>query len=56
YRHPLIQQAFNVTWFRNSADDGVIYREHFSPVPVPAIAFILTVIDCYIDEWTDGTR
>ncbi|KAH9000711.1 hypothetical protein EDB86DRAFT_3101364 [Lactarius hatsudake] len=46
--------AFNVTWFRNSAGDGVVYHEQFSPVPVPAIAFVLTVIECCIDEWAGG--
>ncbi|KAH9171825.1 hypothetical protein EDB89DRAFT_2070392 [Lactarius sanguifluus] len=54
YRHPAIQAAFNVIWFRNSAGDGVVYHEQFSPVPVPAIAFVLTVVECCIDEWAGG--
>ncbi|KAH9077843.1 hypothetical protein EDB83DRAFT_1524545 [Lactarius deliciosus] len=54
YRHLVIQAAFDVTWFRNSAGDGVVYHEQFSPVPVPAIAFVLTVIECCIDEWAGG--
>ncbi|KAH8982103.1 hypothetical protein EDB92DRAFT_2106766 [Lactarius akahatsu] len=37
-------------------DDGILFREYFSPLPIPAIAFALTLIECCIDEWTDGTR
>jgi hypothetical protein len=56
YQHPAIQKAINITWFRDSVDDGLVFKEHFSPLPVPAIAFILTVIECCIDEWRDGSR
>ncbi|KAH9000911.1 hypothetical protein EDB86DRAFT_2903919 [Lactarius hatsudake] len=56
YRHPALQKAVNVTWFRNKDDDGVVFHEHFSPLPVPAIGFILAVVECCIDEWTDGIR
>jgi len=56
YRHPALQRVINITWFQRKDDDGVVFHEHFSPLSVPAIAFILTVIECCIDEWTDGTR
>ncbi|KAH9035131.1 hypothetical protein EDB83DRAFT_2525086 [Lactarius deliciosus] len=56
YRHPGLQKAINITWFQDKEADGVTYHEHFSPVSIPAIAFILAVVECCIDEWTDGTR
>ncbi|KAI0265923.1 hypothetical protein BC834DRAFT_158132 [Gloeopeniophorella convolvens] len=62
YRHPIIQKAVNITWFRNKDDDGVVYHEYFSPVPSQAIALVLTAcllrfqIECCIDEWSTGTR
>jgi hypothetical protein len=43
-------------WFKNKDDDGLIFQEHFSPMPFPAIAIALTVIECCIDEWANGTR
>ncbi|KAH9165355.1 hypothetical protein EDB89DRAFT_2076903 [Lactarius sanguifluus] len=56
YRHPVLQKAVNITWFRDKEADGVTYHKHFSPVSIPTIAFILAVVECCIDEWTDGTR
>ncbi|KAH9035106.1 hypothetical protein EDB83DRAFT_2229059 [Lactarius deliciosus] len=56
YRHPGLQKAINITWFQDKEADGVTYHEHFSPVSIPAIAFILAVVECCIDEWSDGTR
>ncbi|KAH9167169.1 hypothetical protein EDB89DRAFT_137186 [Lactarius sanguifluus] len=56
YRHPGLQEAINITWFRDKEADGVTYNEHFSQLSIPAIAFILAVVECCIDEWTDGTR
>jgi hypothetical protein len=44
YSHPIIQEAINVTLFRNKDDVGVVYHEHFSPMPIPIIALILTVV------------
>jgi len=54
YRHPIIQKAVNLLWFKNKGDDGMIFREHFSPFPVPAMALVLVVIQCCIDEWAEG--
>ncbi|KAH8981726.1 hypothetical protein EDB92DRAFT_1952876 [Lactarius akahatsu] len=56
YQHIVIEKAIKTTWFRKRVDDGVVFREYFSPLPVPAIAFALTLIECCIDEWTDGTH
>ncbi|KAH9023486.1 hypothetical protein EDB85DRAFT_1984460 [Lactarius pseudohatsudake] len=56
FRNPVIQKAINVLWFRNREDDGIMFHEHFSPMPIPAIAFIIMLIECCIDEWADGIR
>jgi len=56
YQHPAIQNAIDITWFRYSLDVGIMFPEHFSPIPIPAIAFILAAIECCIDEWSDGTH
>ncbi|KAH9029782.1 hypothetical protein EDB83DRAFT_1858208 [Lactarius deliciosus] len=55
YQHLVIQKAINTTWFRKRVDDGILFHEYFSPLPIPAIAFAITLIECCIDEWTDGT-
>ncbi|KAH9008012.1 hypothetical protein EDB84DRAFT_151634 [Lactarius hengduanensis] len=56
YRHPIIQRAIDATWFRNKDDVGVVNHEQFSPMPISIIAITLTVIECCIDEWSDGTQ
>lgn len=56
YHHSIIQRAINITWFRNEDDIGVVDHEHFSPMPISVIALTLTVIECCLDEWSDGTR
>ncbi|KAI0280059.1 hypothetical protein BGY98DRAFT_966330 [Russula aff. rugulosa BPL654] len=56
YSHPIIQQAVNATLFRNRDDAGVVYHEHFSPMPIPVIALVLTVVQWCIDEWSDGQQ
>jgi hypothetical protein len=44
YLHPIIQEAINETLFRDKDDVGVVHHEHFSPMPIPIIALILTVV------------
>jgi len=56
YRHPILQKVINLTWFKNKEDDGILFHDYFSPVPIEAIALALTVIECCIDEWSTGTR
>jgi len=56
YRHPIIQEAINILWFKNKDDDGMTFQEHFSPIPTRAMALVLTAIQCCIKEWTDVIR
>ncbi|KAH9970810.1 hypothetical protein BJV74DRAFT_255904 [Russula compacta] len=44
YRHPVIQKAVNLTWFQNKDSDGILFYRHFTPIPVEAMALILTVV------------
>ena len=44
YRHPVLQKAINLTWFRNKDDEGVFFHEYFFPLSVTAIALILAVV------------
>lgn len=46
YYHPIIQKAVNAMWFQNKRDEGVVFTEMFKPIPVPAIAFVLTAVCC----------
>ena len=55
YRHPMIQKAINLTWFRNQDDYGVFFHEYFSPLSVTAIAFILAVVRVVLILY-DGPR
>ncbi|KAH9970477.1 hypothetical protein BJV74DRAFT_954096 [Russula compacta] len=56
YRHVAIQKAIDLTWFQNKDSDGILFYKHFTPIPIKAMALILTVIECCIYEWSDGTR
>ncbi|KAG6904927.1 hypothetical protein DXG01_006171, partial [Tephrocybe rancida] len=56
YKHAIIQMAINKMWFKNKRDEGVVYTDMFYPMPIPAIALILTAIECNIDEWVSGTK
>jgi hypothetical protein len=42
YYHSIIQKAINAMWFQNKRDEGVSFTEMFKPIPVPALAFVLT--------------
>jgi Domain of unknown function (DUF6532) len=44
YQHPIIQKAINILWFKHKDDDGMTFQEHFSPIPIPAMALVLTVV------------
>jgi hypothetical protein len=47
YNHPIIQKAINTMWFQNKRDEGVNFTKMFKPIPVQAIAFVLTAVCHY---------
>ncbi|KAI6013856.1 hypothetical protein EDC04DRAFT_2904439 [Pisolithus marmoratus] len=51
----LIQKIMNMMWFVNKHDNGIIFPNHFKPFPYPALALVLTAVECCIDEWMTGT-
>lgn len=48
YEAAIIQKVVNAMWFKNRRDEGVKFPEIFNPLPVRAIAFILTAV-CSLD-------
>ena len=44
YQHPIIQKAINTMWFANKHDEGVSFYGYFNPVPIEALAFVLTAV------------
>ena len=44
YNHPIIQKAIDVMWFQNKCNEGVVLTDMFKPIPIPAIAFVLTAV------------
>ncbi|KAF8120118.1 hypothetical protein EV363DRAFT_1192076 [Boletus edulis] len=55
YRNPLILKLIKTVWFCDVHADGVRFTRYFSPFPVQVVAFVLTAIECAIDEWSTGT-
>ena len=47
YDHPIIQKAVNAMWFQKKRDEGVQFTDMFKPIPVQAIAFVLTAMSRY---------
>ncbi|KAJ6549154.1 hypothetical protein B0H10DRAFT_1851265 [Mycena sp. CBHHK59/15] len=44
-------------WFNNRRDEGAMHPDIFGPeFPRPALALILSSIDCSIDEWATGIK
>ncbi|KAG6810013.1 hypothetical protein H0H92_013699 [Tricholoma furcatifolium] len=56
YQHEIIQKAVNKMWFQKKRDEGVMFSGLFNPLPIPAIALMLTAIECNIDEWATGNK
>ena len=44
YRHPIIQEIINITWFQDQDDIGIVFHEYFNPIPYEVIALAVTVV------------
>ncbi|KIM66098.1 hypothetical protein SCLCIDRAFT_111670, partial [Scleroderma citrinum Foug A] len=53
---PIIQKIINTMCFANKNDEGIKHYMWFKPFPLPALALVLSAIECCIDEWMTGTR
>lgn len=62
-QNPLIQRVVNMMWFQNKNDEGVVFSDYFNPIPIPALALVLTAVrpcvipsDCILTRWLDYMR
>ncbi|KAJ6510912.1 hypothetical protein C8R45DRAFT_814744, partial [Mycena sanguinolenta] len=57
YKAEIIQKLTNLVWFPNRRGEGAMHPEMFGPaLPKPALALVLTAIECGIDEWGTGIK
>lgn len=56
YQHPIIQKAVNVMWFQNKRDEGIQFRNMFKPMPIAAIALVLTAVRIIKLKWDSGAK
>ncbi|KAG6872832.1 hypothetical protein C0995_006132 [Termitomyces sp. Mi166 len=56
YKSKLVQKIINAMWFKNKEDVGVVFFDNFSLFLLSALALVLTIIDCCIEEWMTSIR
>ncbi|KAG6806926.1 hypothetical protein H0H92_009551 [Tricholoma furcatifolium] len=56
YRHPIIQAGVNKLYFKHKRDEGIVHANRFNPLPIPAIALILTALDNHNKNVVHKTR
>ncbi|QRW10372.1 hypothetical protein RhiLY_09371 [Ceratobasidium sp. AG-Ba] len=54
FEHPKFIQAIGAGLFWDSESLGALFQDRFNPVPMPAVALILTMMQACIEEWKDG--
>ncbi|KAG8701163.1 hypothetical protein FRC09_005521 [Ceratobasidium sp. 395] len=54
YESKIIPRAIAAALFYGKNSIGVLFHEYLNPIPIPALAFILTMIQFCLSEW-DGT-
>ncbi|QRV93060.1 LON domain serine protease [Ceratobasidium sp. AG-Ba] len=54
FEHPQFIRAIGAGLFWDSESLGVAFQDRFSPVPIPAVALILTMMQACIEEWKEG--
>ncbi|KAG9118836.1 hypothetical protein FRC07_006454 [Ceratobasidium sp. 392] len=56
YEHPALPKCIAATFFGGPKGIGTLHRERFSPMPLPAVAMVLTLMQHCIKEWKTGRR
>ncbi|KAF8877344.1 hypothetical protein BD779DRAFT_1475237 [Infundibulicybe gibba] len=56
YKNPIIRKGICALWFTNGQDEGIEYSNLFNPMPICAIALILTAVECVINMWSTGVK
>ncbi|KAG9120339.1 hypothetical protein FRC07_004204 [Ceratobasidium sp. 392] len=54
YKHPAVSEFIGAMLFSGPNATAVLYRERFSPMPLPAVAMILTFMQQGLREWKTG--
>ncbi|KAG8700488.1 hypothetical protein FRC08_004666 [Ceratobasidium sp. 394] len=54
YEHPQLARAVRVGFFWDTDAIGMAFSAQFNPIPVPAVALILTMMQACIAEWELG--
>ncbi|KAJ7055465.1 hypothetical protein C8F01DRAFT_994104, partial [Mycena amicta] len=55
YKAGNIQPLTNAFWFANRRNDGPFHPEVFKPLPLRALALVLTIMENCVDEWITST-
>ncbi|KAJ7127997.1 hypothetical protein C8R44DRAFT_851204 [Mycena epipterygia] len=56
YRHPIIQNIFNVACFGAHGNRRAHYFAHMAEIPLVTLALIIAAVKCALDEWKTGRR
>ncbi|KAI0741313.1 hypothetical protein C8Q80DRAFT_1110274 [Daedaleopsis nitida] len=54
YEAEILQMVINRVYYKGTKDDGVILRQFYTPFPLPALALVISAIQCAIDKWSTG--
>ncbi|KAG8796344.1 hypothetical protein FRC12_000061 [Ceratobasidium sp. 428] len=54
FEHPEFIHAISAGLFWDSESLGAVFQNRFKPVPMPAVALILTIMQFCIEEWREG--
>ncbi|KAG9088243.1 hypothetical protein FRC06_002157, partial [Ceratobasidium sp. 370] len=54
YKHASLQVCIGVGLFWGLESTGVVFEDRYRPLPLPAVAFILTTMQHCIEEWQTG--
>lgn len=55
YEHPALQKCIAAGYFTGADSIGMLFHERFRPLPLPAVATILTTMQHCIGEWKTGS-
>ncbi|KAF8803408.1 hypothetical protein BYT27DRAFT_7260150 [Phlegmacium glaucopus] len=54
-QNKIISEIIYLAWFEDKTSQGPLLPHYFNPIPIKTLAFILTVIDFCLREWSTGT-
>ncbi|QRV96408.1 Formin-like protein 20 [Ceratobasidium sp. AG-Ba] len=54
YQSIIIPRVLSAILFSGENSVGILFHEFFDPLPIPLIAFILSIIQFCLSEWTTG--